>query len=105
MSTRTMSSEEARTRWRTLLDLASRKGVDVIIERHGEPTAVVIGYEDYLALRALGRDRATRERGEQMAEALRALATLGEGSRIADPAAWQREERRERPLPGRDSPC
>lgn len=41
-------------------------------------------------------------RGERMAEALRALAELDPFRDIEDPAEWQREIRRDRPLPGRD---
>jgi hypothetical protein len=40
-------------------------------------------------------------RGQQMARALQALADAGGLTGIPDPRAWQREVRRERPLPGR----
>lgn len=36
------------------------------------------------------------------AEALRKLQALNPFSDIPDPAAWQREVRKDRPLPGRD---
>ena len=39
--------EEARTQWRWLLDLAGSENTDVLIERHGKPTAAVIGYASY----------------------------------------------------------
>jgi len=42
------------------------------------------------------------ERGRRMAEALEALAALGGFKSIPDPVAWQREIRKDRPLPGRD---
>lgn len=42
------------------------------------------------------------ERGARMAEALAELARIGAFSEIEDPAAWEREIRRDRPLPGRD---
>ena len=48
------------------------------------------------------------KRGRDMADALEALeslealAALGGVSSIADPSAWQREVREERPLPGRN---
>lgn len=47
--------------------------------------------------------RATPEMMQQRREALQALRELG-GLRdaIPDPAAWQREGRRDRPLPDRD---
>jgi hypothetical protein len=40
--------------------------------------------------------------GRRMAAALELLADAGSLGHIADPAAWQRETRAERPLPGRD---
>ncbi len=40
--------------------------------------------------------------GERMAAALEKLAASGAVASIEDPAAWQREIRRDRPLPGRD---
>jgi hypothetical protein len=41
------------------------------------------------------------ERGALMAEVLAELARIGAFSEIEDPAAWEREIRRDRPLPGR----
>ena len=41
--------------------------------------------------------------GQQMAEALEKLARVNAVSTIADPAAWEREQREDRHLPGRDS--
>ena len=35
-------------------------------------------------------------------EALKELRKLGAFKEITDPVAWQREQRKERPLPGRD---
>lgn len=49
MQTRTMKSEEARLAWRDILDSAGA-GEDVIIQRYNKPTAVLISYEDYIAL-------------------------------------------------------
>ena len=74
MTVRTMSSEQARTEWRTLLDLASQGGVDVVIEQHGKAAAAV----------------------------LEALAQLPERTSIAAPVAWHIEQRGDRALPGRD---
>jgi hypothetical protein len=42
------------------------------------------------------------ERGKRMAEILEQGAKLGLFKDIQDPAAWQREIRRDRPLPGRE---
>ena len=43
------------------------------------------------------------KRGQQMADALSKLAESGAFSGIEDPSVWQREIRKDRPLPGRDS--
>jgi hypothetical protein len=42
------------------------------------------------------------ERRRRAVEALEALAALGGFKSIPDPVAWQREIRKDRPLPGRD---
>lgn len=46
------------------------------------------------------------DQGQRMAAALERLAALSAGT-IADPVAWERETRQDRPLPGRDEerPC
>ncbi|HEV2177773.1 MAG TPA: hypothetical protein VGW33_11320 [Terriglobia bacterium] len=41
--------------------------------------------------------------GQRMAEALERLARLNALSSIADPVAWERQQREDRELPGRDS--
>ena len=41
--------------------------------------------------------------GQELARLLGLLADKGTFDDIADPVAWQREQRRDRPLPGRDS--
>ena len=43
-----------------------------------------------------------RARGARMAAALERIAARGGIQSIPDPAAWQREMREDRPLPGRD---
>ena len=45
---------------------------------------------------------ARRARGQRAADALARLAAAGGIKSIPDPSAWQREIRRDRPLPGRD---
>jgi hypothetical protein len=42
------------------------------------------------------------EQGRRMAEALERLAALAGVASVADPMAWEREMRQDRPLPGRD---
>jgi hypothetical protein len=41
--------------------------------------------------------------GQRMATALEKVAALAALDGIADPAAWERETRQDRPLPGRES--
>ena len=41
-------------------------------------------------------------RGERMAAALEGLARLGGIAEIGDPVEWQRQQRADRPLPGRE---
>jgi prevent-host-death family protein len=107
MTLRTMSSEQARTEWRKLLDLASQGGVDIVIERHGKAAAAVISYETYQALQpALSEIRtgaSAQQRGQHMATVLEKLAQLPERSTIADPVTWQIQQRKDRALPGRDN--
>lgn len=56
-----------------------------------QPVEVIILHEPDLA-----------ERGRRMAEALENLAAADALSEISDPVEWQREIRKDRPLPGRD---
>ena len=68
--TTTIGSREARQKWRDLLDAAHKGTNDTIIERSGKPIAVLIPYEDYLAIEeALDDLRAAR----RAAEAYKAL--------------------------------
>lgn len=58
-----------------------------------------------VAVRVTILDEATPESGDQgqrMAAALERLAASQVPSNLPDPATWERETRRERPLPGRD---
>lgn len=56
MNQRTLASDVARTNWRDLLDAVSQGSDDIVIERFGKPTAVVMGlaqYEQYRQALAL----------------------------------------------------
>lgn len=46
MATTVISSDQARARWREVMDTAVA-GNNVVIERYGKPVAVLIPYEDY----------------------------------------------------------
>jgi hypothetical protein len=48
-------------------------------------------------------DRDTSNRGKNMAAALERLAESNALGEISDPINWQREQRQDRKLPGRDS--
>ncbi len=61
MPFKTVSSGEARTQWRDLLDGIQSHASDVVIERYGKPIATLIPFADYQAVLAELDDlRATR---------------------------------------------
>jgi len=47
----TYSSKEARQHWRQILDTILGRQQDILIERNGKPTAVIIPVEDYENIR------------------------------------------------------
>lgn len=47
MTVKTLSSEEARTNLRTVMDEVTTGEAEVVIERHGKPTVAVISYKEY----------------------------------------------------------
>jgi prevent-host-death family protein len=49
MTVQTLDSNNARARWRDIID-AARAGDDTVIARYGKPMAAVIPYADYEAL-------------------------------------------------------
>jgi hypothetical protein len=53
-------------------------------------------------LRPAETEEERRARGRRAAEALQQIAEAGGIASIEDPVAWQREIRRDRPLPGRE---
>jgi prevent-host-death family protein len=63
MPIQTLDSNDARLRWRSLLD-AARAGEDTVIERYGEPTAAVIPFEDYAAIQEILDDLRAARRAE-----------------------------------------
>ena len=46
---------------------------------------------------------AEKERGKRIKAALKTLAELGTFADITDPVEWQRQIRKDRPLPGREA--
>ncbi len=62
MPARTMSSDEARSNWRRLLESALIGDSDTIIERYGQPVGALIPFADYIAvLEALEDVRLARQ--------------------------------------------
>ncbi len=62
MPARTMSSDEARSNWRRLLESALTGDSDTIIERYGQPIAALIPFADYIAvLETLEDSRSARQ--------------------------------------------
>ena len=53
---RTVSAAEARANFSEIITEAAYAGRDTVIERNNRPVAVVIGYQEYQALRTL-RDK------------------------------------------------
>lgn len=48
MPTQVFNANEARLKWRDIVDAAHAGGEDIIVERYGKPMVAVISYQDYL---------------------------------------------------------
>jgi len=57
---RTCNATEARANFSQLITEAGYAGQETIIERNSRPIAVILGYEEYLALRQQAGERAAR---------------------------------------------
>ncbi|MFN8486288.1 MAG: type II toxin-antitoxin system Phd/YefM family antitoxin [Caldilineaceae bacterium] len=57
MTVKILSSEEARTHLRDVMDEVTTGEAEVVIERHGKPTVAVISYKEYQRIQ---RDREKR---------------------------------------------
>ena len=57
---RTCSAAEARANFSQLISEAGYGGRETIIQRNNRPIAVILGYEEYLALRKQAGERAAR---------------------------------------------
>ncbi len=80
MAVTVVSSDQARARWREVLNTAAA-GNSVVVERYGKPEAAIIPYEDFLALAELL---------EELRDARHAVAALAEWRQ--DPStgrAWE----------------
>ncbi len=69
--------------------------LDAAPETEGPLTvSIVVGQEDMT--------NSENKEGQSIVELFQALADMGTFADIEDPVAWQREQRKDRPLPGRD---
>ena len=69
----------------------------------GEPPAHALGNSEFrVSVTLLDEPNGAEPNGAAMAEALERLAALGGLKEFGDPVEWQRETRRDRPLPGRE---
>ena len=66
--------------------------------------AELLNYAIYLEQKAQEKSPVipTQTRRDRLAAALAQAVTLNPFAEITDPIAWQREQRQDRPLPGRD---
>ena len=76
MPVQIMNSDEARSRWRDILD-AARGGSDTVIARYGKPAVAVIPIEDYEALRELLEELRVARQAQAALEAWRADPSRG----------------------------
>lgn len=77
----TFDSNQARARWRDLLDAAQTLETDVVITRYNKPVVAMLAYEDYVAIREeLQRQRARRAaRRRREAESLNTVLASDQG--------------------------
>jgi predicted LPLAT superfamily acyltransferase len=64
--------------------------------------AELLNYAIYLEQKAQGKPVPRNQKRECLAEALEQAAALNPYGDIADPVAWQREQRHDQPLSGRN---
>ncbi len=106
MRIKRVSSEEARTHLRDVMDEVTAGEAEIVIERHGKPTVAVISYKEYQRIQ---NERAQQEldqrTGARVVEANHVPASIGP---YAD--YWNQfigavsDERWERPIQGELEP-
>lgn len=67
-----------------------------------DPAPADLNLEQPVEVTILDDPDLSADRRKRMAEALEKLAASDAFSEISDPVEWQREIRKDRPLPGRD---
>ena len=65
----------------------------------------VLQFLDALAIEARKRAIPPEERRKRLADLARKIAERGTAFADVDPVEWQREQRKDRPLPGREEGC
>ena len=65
MTVKVYSSDQARAKWRDVLDTAVT-GQDIIIERYGKPTVAVIAYEDFVEFNEILQDLRDAREAQQV---------------------------------------
>ena len=50
MDTQVLTANEARTKWRDVVDRVSAGQADIVVQRYGKPMVAVIPYADFVAL-------------------------------------------------------
>lgn len=85
----------------TLLEEIQQRLIDLPPDKQSE----VLDFIAFLQDRArVVRSASTEsERGQRIRAALQTLADLGTFADIVDPVAWQKQIRKDRPLPGREA--
>lgn len=71
MSIATWDSNDARIKWREVVDTAATGNMDVVITRYGKPVVAVIDYEDFLALQEELDDLRAAKRADALYEEYR----------------------------------
>lgn len=78
MTISTWDSNDARIKWREVIDTAAAGDTDVVITRYGKPVVAVIDYADFLALQEELDDLRAAKRADAIYDAF-----------LADPSSAQ----------------
>lgn len=77
MSLWRLNANEARKRWRDIVDAAAKGDSDVLVERYGKPMVAIIPYDDYAELADALDDLRAARRAAAAYDAWRQDAGLG----------------------------
>ncbi|HEY53222.1 MAG TPA: type II toxin-antitoxin system Phd/YefM family antitoxin [Caldilineae bacterium] len=85
MTVTMLDSNQARNKWREMLDKVLINKTDVVITRYNKPVATVVAYEDYLII----QDELTKRRAER--EALNRIDTSALATMVASEQVLARD--------------